>query len=243
MRLNSSVHFIYTEKSMDRLFLDRSKVEEFRKRIIEWYETYGNKNLPWRRAKNGWAVLVAAFLLRKTTIKQVVKIYEELLRRFPTPQALLSASEEDVKSIIRPLGIEHQRTKHLIELARVLVQRFGGMVPCDRKDLDELPGVGDYIASEVLLRICGQPEPLLDRNMIRVVERVFGVRSARKKPHTDPMMWSFARMLVPKDLDLAEKFNFGVLDFARKICTAEMPHCNACSIRDLCGYFAKSQVK
>jgi len=228
---------------MSGLFLDRAKVEEFRKRIIEWYEAYGNKDLPWRRTRNGWAVLVAAFLLRKTTADQVVKVYEEFLHRFPDPHALLSASEEDVKRIIRPLGIEHQRSRHLIELARALVQRFGGKVPCDKKSLDGLPGVGDYIASEVLLKVCGKPEPLLDRNMIRVIERVFGVKSAKKRPHTDPMMWSFARMFVPKDPELAEKFGYGVLDFARKVCTAEKPRCGTCPLRDLCTYFARSGEK
>jgi A/G-specific adenine glycosylase len=228
-------------RAFETLFLDESKAERFRKEIIRWYEDHGSKDLPWRRTRDGWAVLIAAFLLKKTTTRQVIKVYEEFLRRFPNPQALLSASEDEVKAIIRPLGIEHQRARHILELARALVQRFGGRVPCDRKSLDELPGVGDYIASEVLLRACGKPEPLLDRNMIRVLERVFGVRSTKKRPHTDPAMWFFARMLVPKDPELAEKFNFGVLDFARKVCTAKDPRCNACPLSDLCTWPAKQR--
>ena len=115
------------------------------------------------------------------------------------------------------------------------------MIPCERDKLKELPGVGDYIASEVLLVACGQPEPLLDRNMLRVIERVFGVKSAKKRPHIDPAMWSFARLLVPKDPELAEKFNFGVLDFARKICTAEKPYCSTCPVKDLCSYSYRSR--
>jgi A/G-specific adenine glycosylase len=220
------------------LFLDRAKVEEFRRRVVEWYEAHGDKDLPWRRIRDGWAVLVAAFLLRKTTTAQVSRVYEEFLERWPSPQHLLSASEDDVKSVIRPLGIEHQRARHLMELARILTQRFGGRVPCERERLEELPGVGDYIASEVLLRACGRPEPLLDRNMIRVLGRVFGVKSSRKRPHTDPALWSFARMLVPRDPEEAEKFGFGVLDLARKVCTAENPRCAVCPLRDLCAWFA-----
>jgi len=221
------------------LSLDRAKAEEFSRRIVEWYEAYGDRDLPWRRAKDGWSVLVAALMLRKTTVKQVVRVYEEFMKRYPTPQSLLSASESEVKELIRPLGMEHERAKHLLELAKVLVQRFGGRVPCNEKELKELPGVGDYVASEVLLRACGRAEPLLDRNMVRVVERIFGVRSAKKRPHTDPAMWSFARLLVPEDPELAEKFNFGVLDFARKICTAEKPHCGTCPIKGLCSYFSR----
>jgi A/G-specific adenine glycosylase len=210
------------------------KIEEFRKRIIEWYEAWGDKHLPWRNTSDGWAVLVASFLLRKTTAAQVAKIYTEFLKRYPSPQALLTASEDEVRELIRPLGIEHQRSRHLLELARELVKRFGGGVPCDKDRLKELPGVGDYIASEVMLSACGHPQPLLDRNMIRVLERVFGVRSAKKRPHTDRALWRFAEMLVPQDPEKAKKFNFGVLDFARKICTALDPKCTKCPARDLC---------
>jgi len=216
---------------------DAMRIEEFKKRVIKWYEAHGDKDLPWRRARDGWAVLVATFLLKKTTTKQVVKIYEAFLQRFPTPQALLLASEDDVRRIIMPLGMEHQRAKLLKELAKVLTERFKGRVPCNREELKKLPGVGEYIASEVLLRICGQPEVLLDRNMIRVIERVFGVKSAKKRPHTDPKLWSFARELVPKNPEEAEKFNFGVLDFARKVCTARNPSCTECFVKDLCQAF------
>jgi len=219
--------------------LDEVAVEEFRRRVIAWYEKSGDKHLPWRKVKDGWAVLVASLLLRKTTVAQVAEIYERLLKKFPSPQSLLSAGESELVELIRPLGI-HQRARQLRELAKVLVERFGGRVPCSREELKKLPGIGDYIAAEVLLRVCGQPEPLLDRNMIRVIERVFGVKSARKRPHTDPELWSFARGLVPKDPEEAEKFNFGVLDFARKVCRARSPRCTECFVTDLCQHLREN---
>jgi A/G-specific adenine glycosylase len=222
------------------LLLDRARVEEFRRRVVEWYEAYGSRDLPWRRTRDGWAVLVAASMLRQTTVKQVAKVYGEFLRRYPDPHSLLKAGEDEVRELIRPLGMEHRRARQIVELARVLVQRFGGRVPCSREVLKELPGVGDYIASEVLLRACGKPEPLLDRNMVRVVERVFGVRSARSNPYRDPVVRSLARSLVPEDPELAERFSFGVFDLARKVCTAEKPKCGSCPVRDLCNYSARS---
>jgi len=221
---------------------DEATIEEFRKRIIAWYEESGDKRLPWRKVKDGWAVLVASLFLRKTTVAQVAKMYERFLKRFPSPQSLLSAEEGEVAEIIRPLGI-HQRTRQLRELAKVLVEHFEGKVPCSREELKKLPGIGDYIAAEVLLRVCNQPEPLLDRNMIRVIERVFGVKSAKKRPHTDPELWSFARELVPKDPEEAEKFNFGVLDFARKVCKARNPRCNECFVADLCQHFQGIEMR
>ena len=215
-----------------------AKIEEFIKRIIEWYRLHGDIHLPWRSAKSGWEVLVASILLRKTTTKQVAEIYMEFTRRYPGPQALLKASEEEVRELIKPLGIEHQRSKQLIALAREIVERFGGQVPCDEKSLKELPGVGDYVASEILLVACNQPEPLLDRNMIRILERVFGVKSLKKRPHTDKALWRFAKTIVPAEPGQARKFNYGVLDFARKICTARSPKCPACPLRDICFFYA-----
>ncbi|MEM2483026.1 MAG: hypothetical protein QXI35_08560 [Candidatus Nezhaarchaeales archaeon] len=215
---------------------DMEKAEIFRRKIAEWYLSHGDSNLPWRRTRNSWAVLVAAFLLRKTTVKQVAEVYEEFLRRYPSPRAVLQADADEIKALIKPLGIEHQRSQHLIELARRLVEKFEGAVPCSREELKELPGVGDYVASEVLLASCGRPEPLLDRNMIRVLERFFGLKSAKKRPHTDPALWSFARTLIPQDPEEAKSFSYGVLDFARKVCTARRPHCTACPLSEYCTY-------
>jgi A/G-specific adenine glycosylase len=212
-------------------------IQEFRKRIVQWYRSHGDKHLPWRNTSDGWAVLVATILLRKTTTAQVNKVYREFLRRYPKPQCLLSAGESEVEELTRPLGIEHQRAKQLVELAQEIVSTFEGRVPCNKEELKNLPGVGDYTASEVLLTTCGQPEPLLDRNMIRVIERVFGIRPAKKRPHTDRMLWSFAKQLVPKDPQQAKTFNYGVLDFARKVCTAKKPRCGACPLRSICKCF------
>ncbi|MEM2288703.1 MAG: A/G-specific adenine glycosylase, partial [Sulfolobales archaeon] len=185
------------------------KAEIFRRRIIEWYRFFGDRDLPWRVTGDPWAVLVAAFMLRKTTTKQVLKVYEEFIKKYPTPQSLMEADVRELEELIRPLGIERKRARHLVELAKHIVKRFGGAIPCFREKLLELPGVGDYIASEVLLATCHQPEPLLDRNMIRVLERVFGVKSSKPRPHTDPVLWSFAKLLVPKDPLEARDFNYG----------------------------------
>jgi len=217
------------------------KIDVFVRRIVKWYEEFGEKRLPWRNVDDPWFVLVAAFLLRKTTTKQVVKVYEEFTRRFPTPHALLSASEDEVRELIRPLGIEHQRSRHLMELARRIEVEFEGRVPCSEDQLRKLPGVGKYTANEVLLVGCGKPAPLLDRNMIRVIERVFGIKSLKKRPHEDDAMWAFARMLVPEDPEEARAFNYGVLDFARKICKARSPRCRDCFLTDLCKYHADSK--
>ena len=215
------------------------RVRAFREAVVEWYRSHGDKSLPWRAARDPWHVLVAVFLLRRTSKSKVVKVYEEFLKRYPSPGALLSAGEDEVRELIRPLGLEHVRARQLKELAEQIERRFGGRVPCSREELKELPGVGDYAASEVLLAACGRPEPLLDTNMIRVIGRVFGVKSTKRRPYKDPRLWDFARALVPSDPDLAREFNYGVFDIARKYCRARVPKCAGCPLTHVCDYYSK----
>jgi len=228
---------------MPESLTENEKIRLFREKIIKWYKEEGDRDLPWRNTGSGWAVLVASFLLRKTTVAQVLKVYEAFLKKFPGPSDLLAASEEEIKEIIKSLGIEHQRARQLRELAQTLSQKYGGKIPCAEDELKKLPGVGDYIAAEVLLSACNQPKPLLDRNMIRVVQRVFGIKSTKRRPHTDTELWRFAEKLVPTSPEDAKNFNFGVLDFARKICTAKNPKCTACLLKEVCNYYSELKNK
>ncbi len=219
-----------------------SKIEVFRRTIITWYRQHGDSYLPWRRAGDPWCVLIASLLLRKTTTKQVAEVYDKFIKTFPSPESLARAREEDVEELIRPLGMERERAKLLVRLARELVEKYRGRVPCEERELKQLPGVGDYASAEVLLVACNKPKPLLDRNMIRILERVFGVKSSKKRPHTDPALWKFAESLVPPDPEEAKEFNFGVLDFARKICRARNPLCNKCPLKGICLYYASKHT-
>jgi A/G-specific adenine glycosylase len=204
--------------------------------IVEWYRLHGDKDLPWRTTSDPWAVLVAALLLRKTTVRQVVGVYGEFLRRWPSPRELAGAAVEEVEEVLRPLGMERVRARLFKRLAEELLSKYGGEVPLSLDKLRGLPGVGDYAAREVLVAVAGAAEPLFDRNAARVLERVFGVRSRRQRPHTDPELWEFAKRLVPPESP--REYNFGLLDFARRICTARSPRCGACPLASCCRYYA-----
>src|SRR5262249_48857261 len=91
-----------------------------------------------------------------------------------------------------PLGVAH-RTARLPHLGRSLVERHGGHVPRGRQELLALPGVGEYVANAVRAVAFGEREPLLDPNIIRLIGRVFGLRSQRARPRDDPALWAFIR--------------------------------------------------
>ena len=222
--------------------IDSDILNMFRKKIISWYENHGRKNLPWRKEKDPWRVMIASILLKKTTAVQVKKIYKKFIEKFPHPHSLANADEEELKALLAPLGMEHTRTKLLLKLAKTLVQEYNGGIPSSIEKLMKLPGVGRYSASEVLLLSYNDPHPLLDRNMIRLLERIFNIRSEKSRPHTDPYMWKIAEKIVPSDPALAKKFNFGVLDFAQSVCKAKNPRCEKCPFKNICTYYKNVKI-
>ena len=219
--------------------LSEGFIHEVRRRVIEWFREKGDRELPWRRTRDAWAIVLAAMLLRVTRRDVVARVYNKLLERYPDPKAMASASVEEVREAIRPLGLYNVRAKQLVELARALVERFNGRVPCDREMLLELPGIGDYAASVILLRACNQPTPLLDSNTVRVYERLLGYKTRAQNPYRDELLVKLAEALTPRDPEEAYEFNLGVMDLGFKVCTTRS-RCFECPLRDLCYYYATS---
>jgi len=209
-----------------------NKVKTFQKAMIEYYMKHG-RQFPWRTTRDPWKVILSELLLRKTTSKQVERVFPKLAEY--TPCELADEDIKAVESILKPLGIFRERAR----IIKLVAQRICNIetVPADEKELMKLPGVGKYVANAVLCISYGQPKPLLDRNMIRVLHRVFGVESKKSRPHTDKELWRFAESLVPSSC--CREFNWGVLDFAAEICTARHPKCSKCPLKSICSHFSK----
>jgi A/G-specific adenine glycosylase len=205
---------------------------QFSLAVVEWYRERGDRNLPWRVTRDPWAVLVAGVLLRRTTARQVLGVYGEFLRRWPSPRELAAAPVKEVERALRPLGMERVRARQLKRLAAELLARHGGWVPLSLGELVRLTGVGDYTAREVLVAVLGAREPLLDTNAVRVLWRALGVRPRSSRPYLDPEFVELARSLVPPGG--SREYNFGLLDLARKVCSARRPACFECPVAALC---------
>jgi A/G-specific DNA glycosylase len=229
------VNVLIEAKSLN---LNREEIEDFRRKIIDWYRVHGDRDLPWRKRSGDWEVFVAVMLLRSTRRGLVARVYEEFLKNYPDPRRLTSSNLEDVRKLINPLGLHNERSRELIEAAKVIISIYNGRIPCDREKLLEIPGVGDYAASVILLRACGKPELLLDRNTVRVYERVFGVKLSRFNPYKNPLIRDLAMKLVPMDPEEAYEFNVGIMDLASKVCV-DIPRCNICPIKEHCKWFKR----
>jgi len=207
------------------------RMEAFANPLLSWF--YHNKRaFSWRKTKDPFAILIAEILLRKTDAAKVQAVYDKLLLKYHTPHKLARASLSELQADLKPLGMYKIKSRELRHLAGKLLSDFGGRVPASREDLLKLPGVGPYIANAVLCYSYGQDLVALDTNGVRVLLRVFGVKSSKARPRTDKKLWDLAQELIPPGK--GREFNLALLDFATKVCRLRHPACSTCSLRIIC---------
>lgn len=207
-----------------------------RRSVRAWFTKCGRK-FPWRAVDASvYLQIVTESLLQRTRAETVAAFLPRFMRRFPSWSRLASARQQQLQSCLRPIGLWRRRAKSLVALSRAVVE-LEGCWPKDREALESLPGVGQYVASAVLLFVHRRPEPLLDANMARVVERVFGARTMADIRH-DPWLQALSRRLVSCRAPIV--VNWAVLDLAALVCTQRSPRCGECPIARRCRYYAVS---
>jgi len=149
-------------------------------------------------------------------------------------EGIRSCSLSKLKKILKPLGLEHTRSKSLKDISKKILTEFGGKVPDNKKDLMSLPGVGPYTTNAVLCFAFGHDISMLDTNIVRVLKRVFALESKNSRDRADKSMWEFAEKIPPKGK--GKEFNYAILDFASEVCKPKNPHCKNCIMNSFCDY-------
>ena len=208
------------------------KIDRFVEGILEWYKSNGRDYLFWRTTSDPYSILVSEMMLQKTTVMQVQNLIQGFLKRYPKPNDLAEAPLEEIKKIITPLGMEHRRAERFKEWAETIVENYGGRIPDSYEELVALPGVGRYTANCVLLLAFRKEVALLDTNIVRILERVFSIKSQKARARNDNKFWNFVKKITPpgksRDIDLA------LLDYGASICTKKKPRCSICPINEIC---------
>ena len=207
--------------------------KEFQTSILNWYADNG-RPLPWRDTNEPFKILVAEFLLQKTDVEKVKPVYGEFMRRWTTPQVLSKARISKISKIIQPLGLRYKASR-LKLTAKAIVEKFGGEIPEAEEQLLALPGVGRYIASAVECFVFNKPKAVLDTNVIRILNRVFGIQSDKNRPRDDLHLWNFAQTLV--NSNNTKEYNWGLLDFGALICKSKEPLCAECVLNNICIFY------
>ena len=199
-------------------------ISRFRANIIDWYSKHGRK-FPWRkRSLSCYAKVIAELLLQRTRAETVAVFYPRFIERFPSWSDLERATSDDLEEFLQPIGLWRRRAESMRLLARELVRR-GGRFPKTREDLESLPGIGQYMASAILLLCHNQPQPLLDANMARVLECFFGARELADIRY-DPYLQCLAKAVVSCKDPVA--VNWAILDYASLVCGPKIRDCSQC---------------
>ncbi len=214
------------------MIVNKPKKEEFVKNLLTWHAE-NKRTFSWRETQNPFHILVAEIMLQKTDVKKVSEIYEEFIKKYPTPQALSSAELDELRSELAFLGI-HKRAERLKKAAEKIVLDYGDEVPSKKEELLKLPGVGEYIANAVLCFAFNKDVPIVDTNVIRLFERVFGIKSSKTRPRNDRKIWEFANQLVPKGR--SKEYNQALLDLAASFCKSKNPLSDICPMNKICNY-------
>lgn len=211
--------------------MNPERKRRFQRQVLSWACSV-DRSFVWREPEAApELILVSEMLLRKTKAERVDEIVRRLFDRYPDLEALSTADVEDLADLIRPLGLQNIRADALQTAAERITNDRDGEVPRDLSFLWDLPHVGRYAANAVLCFAFGEPRPIVDANVVRVLCRVFD-RERPTEVHTDDELWELAEELVPSEQP--KTYNWSLLDLGALLCTPRDPDCLSCPVVDLC---------
>jgi len=213
------------------------RTEYFQKKLTLWFASNG-RNFPWRKKNlSNYQRVIAEVLLQRTKAETVAKFFPKFIKHYPTWQSLAIAKQKDIEKYLKPIGLFKQRSKRLLDLAKVMTKK-NGRFPKDRHRLESIPFVGQYIANSILLFIHNEPQPLLDINMARLLERFFEPRKL-VDIRDDPFLQELSKRIA--DHQDSKIVNWAILDFATLVCKKN-PLCSKCVLKSKCNYFKRTQL-
>lgn len=178
-----------------------------------------------------YELLVAVILSAQCTDKRVNIVTPPLFKRFPSPESLAKAEFEDVEPLIRSVTFANNKARHLIGMARMLIDRFNGQVPDNMDDLILLPGVGRKTANVIVSVVFHQPGMAVDTHVFRVSARIGLTKDAKTPLQTEQQLVAN----IPADL-LPVAHHWLILH-GRYVCVARRPKCEQCGLTSACKFF------
>ncbi|MGI8424762.1 MAG: A/G-specific adenine glycosylase [Chloroflexota bacterium] len=198
--------------------------------VLVWYRRE-HRDLPWRHTRDPYLVLVSEVMLQQTQVERVLPKFAAWRASFPSLESLAAAPRAEVIRSWSGLGY-NLRAVRLHEIARQVVERFGGTLPDTLEGLLSLKGIGRYTAGAVLCFAYGQPAPVLDTNVRRVLGRVFAAESSAAIDD-DRLAWPLAEAARPRATDVYD-WNQALMDVGATICLSRNPRCVLCPAQEDC---------
>jgi len=201
-----------------------------RRQLLAWYRAR-KRDLPFRRTKDPYAILVAETILQRTRMQAGLPYYERFLAAFPTVHDLAVASEAEVLRVWEGLGY-YRRARNLHAAAKVIVERHRGELPSDFEALRALPGIGDYTAGALGSIAFGLRVPAVDGNVTRVLSRLYRIEEDTGRSETKRHVRALAAELVPTEAP--GEWNQAVMELGATVCLPRSPRCGSCPVSSEC---------
>jgi len=203
----------------------------FRRRLLVWFGRHG-RDLPWRRSRDPYRILVSEVMLQQTQVSRVLEYYPRFLAAFPTLRRLATAAPARVREEWDGLGY-YRRAANLHRTAREVIARHAGSLPSEPGALRELPGIGPYTAGAVASFAFERPVPAVDTNVARVLRRAFQPGLSRDGTGMR-RIWELAAELLPRTGRAAWRFNQAIMELGALVCTARVARCDGCPVQTEC---------
>jgi len=215
------------------------KEHSFRPILLSWF-SLNKRALPWRQSDHWYPVFLSEFLLQQTQVEQALPYYEKFISRFPTVFDLARANQEDVLHEWTGLGY-YSRARNMHKTARIISNKYNGIFPVDYQEVIALPGIGPYTAAAILSIAFSKKYAVVDGNVIRVITRLFSIKTDTRLEKTKKMIHSLCQGLI--DPEKPGDFNEGLMELGATLCKPKQPLCGLCPVKKFCLSFKNGLQK
>lgn len=216
--------------SVDEHTFEDQELEQMRFLLLSWFD-HAQRDLPWRRTQDPYAIWVSEIMLQQTQVATVHDYYIRWMQRFPDVKSVADASLDDVLLQWSGLGY-YRRARFLHKAARHVMEECAGIIPKNAKGLLALPGIGRYTAGAIASIAYNEPAPIVDGNVERILARLRAIDGDPKAAENQKHFWRLANLLVdkarPGDL------NQSMMELGATVCTPKKPTCLLCPVRGMC---------
>lgn len=207
------------------------------KKLYDWYQVH-KRDLPFRKKKQAYPIWISEVMLQQTRVNAMLPLYDSFIKRFPNPESLASAEEEEVLAFWKGLGY-YSRARNLRKAAIFLVQNYNGSFPKDLNSVLKLPGIGNYTARAILSIAYDLPLAVLDGNVKRVLSRYYGYTENILGPKADRDLQEKADLFL--NSEHPGDHNQALMELGATLCLPESPKCLLCPLSEFC--FARIHQK
>lgn len=211
------------------------QASQFSAQVLDWYDKYGRKTLPWQIEKTPYKVWLSEVMLQQTQVATVIPYFERFMAHFPDITDLANAPLDEVLHLWTGLGY-YARARNLHKAAKRVAEVHGGVFPQTFDEVAALPGVGRSTAGAILSLSLGKHFPILDGNVKRVLARCYAVAGWPGKKEVEKRLWALAEQVTPAEG--VERFNQAMMDLGAMVCTRSRPKCALCPLQTGCIAYA-----